>query len=125
MKQIVLKEREKRERTGAKVLEALEQDADVQPSARFKTDIERSYWESLSSVLGRGNRLTLPASWEVDSVNWMEVFFDYLATSRDPTKFGEEWAIPDTIIVKCARIELKSSKATQKSAPLQLVPLKQ
>jgi hypothetical protein len=68
--------------------------------------INYNYWGMLTKLLRKGNHLSLPASYELDNVNWLYTFFDYLAT--DPAQdggpaFENEYTIPDTIIIKQRR----------------------
>ena len=56
----------------------------------------------------QGNQVKLPVGYELDNVNWISTFFDYLATDPAQTvgggiAFELEYLIPDTIIIKQRR----------------------
>ena len=68
-------------------------------SDKTREHVDRNYWTTLTELLKRGNHLSLPAGYELDNVNWIHTFFDYLTT--DPAHSGGhafelEYLIPDT-----------------------------
>jgi hypothetical protein len=79
----------------------------VKLSDRMRENIDKNYWNTLTELLKRGNHLSLPAGYELDNVDWIHTFFDYLTT--DPAQAGGgpafelEYLIPDTIIIKQRR----------------------
>lgn len=78
------------------------------PSERYRENIEQSYWDTITEILGKGHGAShkdhLPPSWQVESINWMESLFSYLCV---PKKAGSklpplstDWLIPSTVVVK-------------------------
>ena len=58
----------------------------VQLSDKIRELVDRNYWGTLKKLLKKGNQVKLPVGYELDNVNWISTFFDYLAT--DPTNNG-------------------------------------
>lgn len=58
----------------------------VQLSDKIRELVDRNHWSTLKKLLKKGNQSKLPVGYELDNVNWISTFFDYLAT--DPARNG-------------------------------------
>eukprot|EP00960_Hanusia_phi_P008117 232516-Hanusia_phi.AAC.2 len=79
---------------------------DVKISDKIRESLELQYWSTLQKTLKKGNQLSLPAAYQLDNVNWINTFFDYLASDPDSGNapvYQAEYLIPDTIIIKQRR----------------------
>ena len=67
--------------------------------------IASTYWTTINRFISQ-QKLALPAAYELDVVNWIQVLWDYLSTPglRLDSEFDESTVlIPETVIIRKAR----------------------
>ena len=69
--------------------------------------ISNSYWNTIHQIIPaqKATQSTLPASYELDTVNWIQVFFDYLTKPPAASEFSDQigFCIPETAIIRRRR----------------------
>lgn len=85
----------------------LAQKYDVHLQDRTRDMINEQYWSSLGHVIRKGaKKQMLPASYQLDTCNWLEVIFDYVSmdvVSGQKKQKGAYFLIPDTVIIRKRR----------------------
>jgi len=79
---------------------------DIRVTQRTQNLISNTYWSTIHQIIPaqKANQSTLPASYALNTVNWIQVFFDYLVKPPATSESSDGgFSIPETAIIRRRR----------------------